>query len=65
VVKEDEECQIEGFQYVAGDVWAKKTGKDIMDFPDNEVSIPGAPLGKSWEEEDLEHRFPKLWKKYL
>jgi hypothetical protein len=65
VVKVDDECQIEGFQYVARQVWEQKTGKDTGDFPDTGVSVPLDPTGKAWEEDDLEQHYPKLWKKYM
>jgi hypothetical protein len=65
VLGEDEEGQIEGFQYVASKVWAEKTGGDPIDFPDNgSLRPPNDPVGESWTEDDLPRLFPKLWKKF-
>jgi hypothetical protein len=66
VVKEDDECQYEGFQYVASQAWEARTGKGMNDFPDCGVFQAREPAGEPWPEEgdDLERRFPKLWKKF-
>jgi hypothetical protein len=66
VVKdEDDECQIEGYQYAAGHAWARKTGKDYVDFPYPQTApYPEEPSGEKWTEEDLPRRFPKLWRKF-
>lgn len=67
VVKEDDDdCQFEGFQYVASQAWEKKTGKGMDDFPVTGLQQPAEPLGQPWAEEgdDLERRFPKLFKKF-
>jgi hypothetical protein len=68
VVKEEDadDCQYEGFQYLASQAWEAKTGKGIDDFPDSGVYDPDKPAGEIWAEEgdDLERRFPKLWKKF-
>jgi hypothetical protein len=62
----DGEGQIEGFQYIAPQVWAEKTGKEIIDHFPYTKTHPGEPEGEEWSEEgdDLSRRFPKLWKKY-
>jgi hypothetical protein len=65
VVPVDDECQIEGFQYVAGNAWAEKTGQDYSDFPTTGVAIPNEPAGEPWTEDDLERRFPRLWQKFV
>jgi len=43
------------------DVWKQKTGKD---FPSRGTSHPNEPVGKPVSEDgdDLQKRFPKLWK---
>jgi hypothetical protein len=67
VVKdEEEECQLEGFQYVASQVWEEKTGKGMDDFPQKKLKYPESPTGEEWSEEsdDLKRRFPKLWRKF-
>lgn len=66
VVKdEDEECQIEGFQYAAAEAWARKTGNDYEEFPhESSDGHPGDPIGKRWEEDALPKRFPRLWRKF-
>jgi hypothetical protein len=49
VVKdEDDDCQYEGFQYVASQAWEKKTGKGMDDFPDSGLHAPRNPLGQPW-----------------
>jgi hypothetical protein len=67
VKEEDEDCQqMETFQYVAGEVWAERTGKDFAEFPRTGSNIGQEPAGEPWSEEgdDLRRRFPKLWKKF-
>ena len=67
VVREaDDDCQYEGFQYVASQAWEAKTGRRIEDFPDHGLHQPPEPAGEPWSEEgdDLERRFPKLSKKF-
>lgn len=68
IVKEDDDdCQFEGFQYVASQAWENKTGKGMNDFPDSGLKHPLEPLGGRWSEDgdDLERRFPKLFRKFL
>jgi hypothetical protein len=61
----DGECQIEGFQYAAPAAWAEKAGSDEADFPVTRGCVqPENPSGEPWEEDDLPHRFPKLWRKF-
>src|SRR5262249_22997503 len=67
VVKdEDGECQFEGFQYVASQVWEEKTGKGMDEFPRMKLEHPPSPAGEEWSEEgdDLKRKFPKLWRKF-
>ncbi|AXQ30418.1 DUF4240 domain-containing protein [Solimonas sp. K1W22B-7] len=65
VVKEhDGECQIEGYQYVASEVWEEKTGKTSDDFPSHDLPMRTGTSGTPWEESDLDERFPKLSKKF-
>ena len=67
VVKEsDGDCQYEGFQYVASQAWEQRTGKGMNAFPDSGVWQAAKPAGEPWSEEgdDLQRRFPKLWKKF-
>jgi hypothetical protein len=67
VVKEDDEdCQFEGYQYVAWQAWQNKTGKDMKEFPHCGPQQPSEPLGQPWSEEgdDLKRRFPKLYRKF-
>jgi hypothetical protein len=67
VVKdEDDDCQYEGFQYVASQAWENKTGKGMDDFPDSGLHDPREPSGQAWAEDsdDLERRFPKLSKRF-
>lgn len=65
VVSEDDgECQVEGYQYLASQVWEEKTGKTSDDFPRHDIERHGEPVGAPWEEDDLDARFPKLSKKF-
>src|SRR5262249_53956418 len=66
VREDDEDCQYEGFQYVASMAWEKKTGKGMDDFPRGGLKHPAEPSGRPWAEEgdDLERRFPKLFRKF-
>jgi hypothetical protein len=61
-----DECQYEGFQYVAREAWQNKTRNLRGDFPVTEITLPDDPAGEAWSEErdDLERRFPKLWRKF-
>lgn len=65
VTDEDGDCRVEGFQYVPSQAWTEKTGKSDDEFPLRQ--IPGAsrdPRGEEWTEDDLEVRFPKLYKRF-
>jgi Protein of unknown function (DUF4240) len=67
VVKGDDECRYEGFQYVASQAWEKKTGKTMRDFPEQTgLRYSREPSGDRWNEDgdDLKLRFPKLWKRF-
>jgi len=64
VKNHDGECQIEGFQYVAGEAWQEITGKAAEDFPRHDIELHKEPLGAPWSEEELEARYPKLFKKF-
>jgi hypothetical protein len=60
----DGECQIEGYQYIAWQVWEEKTGKSYDDFPEHDLPKGGEIEGSPWEEEDLDARFPELTKRF-
>jgi hypothetical protein len=65
VVGEDDECQVEGFQYAAQWIWVEKTGKEFADFPPSPLPSPsGGIRGEPWDEDDLDTLFPKLTKKF-
>jgi len=56
--------QGEGFQYVAGNAYKKKTGKEI---PLGKSSRSKEPLGEKWDFDDFdetEERLPKLVEKF-
>ena len=61
VVKDDDECRYEGFQYLASQAWEKKTGKTMADFPDYGLSYASEPAGEEWNEDgdDLKRRLPE------
>lgn len=57
-----EDCFFEEFLYVPGKVYEEKLGSE-MPFLDRGIS--SEPQGRAWEEdEELQERFPKLWKKF-
>lgn len=60
----DDDCQVEGFQYVASQVWEEKTGRTSDDFPPHALARHADPIGEEWDEDDLETRFPKLSKRF-
>ena len=65
VVKEhDGECQVEGYQYIASQVWEEITGKSYDEFPSHDLPRRPDTEGTPWEEEELEERFPRLSKKF-
>jgi hypothetical protein len=66
VTERDGECQFEGMQYVASQVWEEKTGRDMSEFPRPGPRQPPRPAGEAWAEEgeDLKRRFPRLWERF-
>ncbi|MEN9360818.1 MAG: hypothetical protein RL095_2353 [Verrucomicrobiota bacterium] len=65
VVKDhDDDCQIEGYQYVASQAWEEKTGKASESFPSHDLPKKSDTSGTQWQEEELETKFPKLAKKF-
>lgn len=56
-LKTDEDAWAEPFGYVAREVFEHKFDKDM---PDLGFPPTGDPKGESWDEDDLEGRFPKL-----
>jgi len=66
IVDTSDDCQFEEFQYVASQMWERKTRKDLSRFPTFDSEYPESPTGEEWSEEgdDLERRFPKLWKRF-
>jgi len=63
VVKDhDGNCQVEGYQYIASQVWEEKTGKS--EFPSHDLPRGQDTAGTQWKEEDLAAKFPKLRKKF-
>jgi hypothetical protein len=46
VVDEDLDGQIEGFQYIASEVWEEKTGKDASEYPPYDGEWPAEPAGQ-------------------
>ncbi len=56
----DDNGQIEGFQYIAADAWAERTGRDRSEFPHAAVPHPPEPSGEPWTDDELPERFPKL-----
>ncbi|MFZ2267458.1 MAG: DUF4240 domain-containing protein [Azonexus sp.] len=65
-VKQDDECQVEGFSHAARWIWCEKTGRNFSEFPPSPLAANsrGGPIGQTWLEEDIDKRFPKLAKKF-
>ena len=53
----------EGFQYIPGEVYEAKTGRDL---PPRKTPFPTDPEGSEWEDEadDLKKICPQLWQKH-
>jgi len=64
VVNEDDDCQVEGFQYAASQAWEGKTGKTPKEFPRHAFQRKSEPSGTEWDEDDLDALFPKLGKRF-
>ncbi len=58
VVGEFNEC--EDILYVANSVYKEATGEDIT----TKIIEPSEPAGESWEEDDVEQKFPELAEKF-
>ena len=58
---EPDECECEDILYVTAQVYEEKAGSPL---PDDGIRLPSEPLGSSWEEDELEQRFPKTAKKF-
>jgi hypothetical protein len=54
---EPDATNAESLLYAAGDAYRVETGRDLP----ARASHPSEPAGERWSEDDLEHRFPKLW----
>ena len=57
----DDERELEGFGYVAAEVFEQMTDTEIARRRALEA---GEPTGTAWQEDDLPARFPRLAKKY-
>lgn len=44
-------------------VWVEKTGKEMFAMP-RRACTRSEPAGEEWAYDDLEERFPKIWKKF-
>jgi hypothetical protein len=64
ITEDDDDCQVEGYQYIGSQVWEKKTGRPGDEFPRHAFERRADPVGAEWEEDDLENRFPKLCEKF-
>jgi len=56
-------AEFEGFQYLPWQAWQQKTGSEEM--PNYDLGLgPPELVGEDWDENSLEHKYPKLWQKY-
>ncbi len=65
ILKENEigEVECEDMLSVAGDAYINKTGKSYDDFM-AQITMPSyQDIDLAWEEDDLEKKYPRLWKK--
>lgn len=62
----NEGASFESFMYVAGNVWEEKSGKDLMDMPNEREPGSAEPAGEPFEEDEevLSARYPKLYEKF-
>lgn len=60
----DGECQVEGYQYLAADVWAEKTGRPRDEFPSHDLPKRQGTQGTPWAEDQLAARYPQLSRKF-
>jgi len=56
------EAECEAMLYVAAEAYEAKTGQVL---PDTDVDQPDEPAGVPWQEEELEHLYPKLSKRFV
>jgi hypothetical protein len=60
--------EFEQFAHVAGDVWIRKTGRSLEEFPRApDAMFPGTePRGTRFEDDEghLSARYPKLWRRF-
>ena len=64
VTDHDDECQVEGYQYVASEVWEQKTGSSYDDFPAHDLPRRQGTAGTAWNDDELEARFPRLSRRF-
>ncbi len=64
VVMDDEDCQVEGYQYIASQVWEEQTGKEADEFPEHDLAYNTEPTGAQWDEDNLDALFPALCKRF-
>jgi hypothetical protein len=62
----DANGQVEGFSYVASQVWEQRTGRGALDFPYEQIVEPANPIGEPWTEDSsqLAARLPRLWQRF-
>ena len=61
LLDELEEPELEGFSYVAAELYEEKAGKEL---PEYSKSYPEEPIGEPWDEETVDKLYPKLAAKY-
>jgi hypothetical protein len=62
----DGEFEFEEFGYVAGEAWAKRTGRDAEAMPHKARAYGSDPSGTPFTEDPaaLKKRYPKLWARF-
>jgi hypothetical protein len=63
---QEEFCEFEAFNYVAGDIWVQKTRRSLADFPYTGDARPREPAGAPFSEDEahLAARYPRLWARF-
>jgi hypothetical protein len=58
----EEETEFEEIYYIAREAYRAKAGTE--DFPEHDLRFPRAPSGGSWDDGELEARFPLIAEKF-
>jgi hypothetical protein len=57
----DEEAECEDILQTAQYAYERKIGQEL---PSIDINYPSEPIGKRWNEDELDKLYPKLWKRF-